>query len=500
MTATATASVQPPPYSRLRIALVRHGESTNNVLEATGVPFYYWKDRSADPDLTDRGFKQAELLAQHLGDERKSQFWGLHPISELWVSPVKRTMQTIRPLSRTKLVRSDGPYFAQQDATLAKDAAGFNKDSRRMSAYAKTTQGERLDVERSVLHPRLQLRAFEQGGLFSVPVFDTDPSSTKANGSSHSSPTRRDNSSRGQEPEGKTNVPKQIEFSFGPYEAVGGLTRSQIVRDFPGYVMPDSVTEKGWYRPLDPERPRETHGESQLRAYGFAKMLKARAKKLHANGVAAHCAGMDHFPAANKKPQSENIVLVAHFDFITQLLSSLMHFESTDPSAKESGALMLPSVKLLCVCSRERVDIYGLLLCFLKVFRATTNAIKHHHKTTSRDPLAIRQLPNSNFPTTSSGQTVGTWFRSFNTGVTVIDIDGRTGQVGIVVANSIDHLRDHPELVSGFSLGHVKQDAYQPDEVAIADTNGGTHFNGNSPSSDKKKRKVAPADHGRDFA
>lgn len=60
----------------------------NNVREATGSQKIYWEQRDADPSLTKRGHAQAQKLADFLGDEERSQFLGVHPISELWVSPV----------------------------------------------------------------------------------------------------------------------------------------------------------------------------------------------------------------------------------------------------------------------------------------------------------------------------------------------------------------------------------------------------------------------------
>eukprot|EP00392_Amoebophrya_sp_AT5.2_P013669 g13798.t1 len=135
-----------PAYSRLRIALVRHGESNNNIHEATGDALTYWRFRTADPDLTARGRRQAELLAEHLADEKKSQFWGLHPISELWVSPVKRTMQTIHPLAETKLRRNGGPYYG--------------------TALVVQSSSTAEPAVYECLKPMVQVNAFEQGGLF----------------------------------------------------------------------------------------------------------------------------------------------------------------------------------------------------------------------------------------------------------------------------------------------------------------------------------------------
>lgn len=47
----------------MRLYLIRHGQSANNAVEALGNPMA----RVSDPELTDRGDRQAELLAAHLG-------------------------------------------------------------------------------------------------------------------------------------------------------------------------------------------------------------------------------------------------------------------------------------------------------------------------------------------------------------------------------------------------------------------------------------------------
>jgi len=55
--------------TRLRIALVRHGESMNNVAEADGV---YESQRVADPPLSERGVKQAAALGAFVGDAART--------------------------------------------------------------------------------------------------------------------------------------------------------------------------------------------------------------------------------------------------------------------------------------------------------------------------------------------------------------------------------------------------------------------------------------------
>ena len=90
--------------SRLRLALIRHGESMNNVHEATSWHDYTTK-RSPDPELSPRGLEQAKLLGAYLSDQTASSSLGIHPISELWVSPHKRTLQTIAPTAAALQMR-----------------------------------------------------------------------------------------------------------------------------------------------------------------------------------------------------------------------------------------------------------------------------------------------------------------------------------------------------------------------------------------------------------
>lgn len=87
--------------TRLRVALVRHGESMNNVHMAQG---RYKSERVADPDLSPRGYEQAEALGAFVSDESRSGFLGFHPLHELWVSPHRRTLLTVKPAAaRLKL-------------------------------------------------------------------------------------------------------------------------------------------------------------------------------------------------------------------------------------------------------------------------------------------------------------------------------------------------------------------------------------------------------------
>ena len=76
----------------------------NNVYEAIGRQAYRLH-RSADPELSPRGKEQAEALGQFLADAERSAFTGIHPISTLWVSPTRRTLQTMAPLAAASGLR-----------------------------------------------------------------------------------------------------------------------------------------------------------------------------------------------------------------------------------------------------------------------------------------------------------------------------------------------------------------------------------------------------------
>lgn len=87
----------------LRLLLVRHGESFNNALMARpGMTFEKWSElRSVDPDLSQRGMQEAQALGHYLSKTMgKSRADVVLPLGALYVSPVKRAMQTLHPLAQ----------------------------------------------------------------------------------------------------------------------------------------------------------------------------------------------------------------------------------------------------------------------------------------------------------------------------------------------------------------------------------------------------------------
>jgi len=180
------------------------------------------------------------LLAEYLGDEEQSQFLGIHPLSELWVSPVRRTMLTMWPLSRTPLVRSHGPF-------------------------SKLAEGEKR--EREVLRPVVKTEAFEEGGVYKA-EFETiiDESGTER-------------------------------LKLKDYKAFPGLTREEMEKDFPSYQLPDDCTAKGWFTAKGQATGRESEIEARVRAKRFAVTLQQRAKDLPSNqniAIVAHYAFLNN--------------------------------------------------------------------------------------------------------------------------------------------------------------------------------------------------------------
>ena len=137
----------------MELYIIRHGQSTNNALTNH-------EDRGCDPQLTDLGWRQAELLARHLaeGFQREPSAEAGYGITHLYSSPMWRALQTARPL------------------------------------------GEALG-----LAPEVWIEIHEWGGIYL----------------DHS------------EQEGIVGYP--------------GKTRSEMQSEFPTYVLPEEITEEGWW-------------------------------------------------------------------------------------------------------------------------------------------------------------------------------------------------------------------------------------------------------------
>ena len=95
----------------MRVLLIRHGQSANNVLaESQGHDYAtYMAGRNPEPPLSEIGQRQAQLLADWLHTaslrprpqtERSVWMAAEHPIDLLFVSPMLRALQTALPISR----------------------------------------------------------------------------------------------------------------------------------------------------------------------------------------------------------------------------------------------------------------------------------------------------------------------------------------------------------------------------------------------------------------
>lgn len=116
----------------MHLFLIRHGQSFNNALEDPS-------QRVADPELTEKGFKQARIVASYIAD-------GLHlqlnerkegaGLDKLFCSPMIRTLETVKPIScalqLTPRVWVDvhevGGIYLEKDGGSAIGFPGYGKD------------------------------------------------------------------------------------------------------------------------------------------------------------------------------------------------------------------------------------------------------------------------------------------------------------------------------------------------------------------------------------
>ena len=80
----------------LRILMIRHGESVNNVLSAISKE-HFEAHRSVDPQLSDKGLAQAQCVGQFFKSPMASV---VGPLAALYTSPVRRALQTTLPASQ----------------------------------------------------------------------------------------------------------------------------------------------------------------------------------------------------------------------------------------------------------------------------------------------------------------------------------------------------------------------------------------------------------------
>jgi broad specificity phosphatase PhoE len=85
----------------LRIILIRHGESENNIHHEISME-QYQQNRQADPDLTPVGYQQAQETAEYLRMGTNALLRNVH---EIYVSPVRRTLLTCRPIAHALQIK-----------------------------------------------------------------------------------------------------------------------------------------------------------------------------------------------------------------------------------------------------------------------------------------------------------------------------------------------------------------------------------------------------------
>lgn len=76
----------------------------------------------------------------------------------------------------------------------------------------------------------------------------------------------------------------------GEVTGYSGMTRAEISDCYPNYILPDGITENGWW---DAERGRETPAEFLGRAIGVAMDLRKRAHTSDKIALVAHAAFFD---------------------------------------------------------------------------------------------------------------------------------------------------------------------------------------------------------------
>ena len=177
----------------MQLYLIRHGQSQNNILTPDTNHL-----RVSDPDLTELGQQQAEVVAQHLADFR---VWGKsYGITHLYCSAMRRTLQTTQPIAKA-----------------------LN------------------------LIPEVWVDIHERGGIFLKEAPET-------------------------------------------YVGYPGMTRSQIQNEFPDYILPDEVTENGWWNVAD---GMEDELASQYRAMKVAAALRSRMDTADCIALVTHGGFMD---------------------------------------------------------------------------------------------------------------------------------------------------------------------------------------------------------------
>jgi 2,3-bisphosphoglycerate-dependent phosphoglycerate mutase len=198
----------------VELYIIRHAQSTNNTLPDM-------RNRVKDPALTELGYRQAEIVAQHLA-------------------------------SGTNLVPLMG---ATEEDTSVRQRQGYGLTRLYCSAMLRALQTAKPIGEALDLAPQVWVDIHEHGGIF------------------------LDHGDEG----GLVGYP--------------GQTRTEILAEFPNYILPDEVSEDGWWNKGFEEWP-----ICQGRAIKVASELRHMAREVDEN---------------------ERIAMVSHGGFIDALLKAL---------------------------------------------------------------------------------------------------------------------------------------------------------------------------------
>jgi broad specificity phosphatase PhoE len=192
--------------------LIRHAQSTNNALINQA-------ERVCDPTLTELGFRQAQLVADHLANGVSLEF----------------------------------TIGASEEATSTRKGRGYGITHLYCSAMCRSLQTAQPIAKALGLSPEVWLDIHEHGGIYLE-----------------------------QPDEGIVGQP--------------GYSRPQLTAEFPGYVLPEAITDEGWWT-----GGREEWPTCQGRALKVAEVLRERAGS------------------------NERIALVTHGGFMDSLLKALLN-------------------------------------------------------------------------------------------------------------------------------------------------------------------------------
>jgi len=193
----------------MELFYIRHGQSQNNALYASGRPVTY---RTHDPELTDIGRRQAELLGDYLARANPQ---------------------------------------ARANGRDPQNRAGFGLTHLYTSLMVRSVTTGAIVAERLGLPLHAWVDWHEEGGLF----LETEP---------------------------------------GQFESKPGFGRSYFAREFPALVLPETLTDDGWWgRGLEPQDERPARARRVLK-----ELLERHGGTDDRVGVISHGGFFNHILAA----------------------------------------------------------------------------------------------------------------------------------------------------------------------------------------------------------